>query len=316
MGERLRGIALVAVAWLVSAPGLTHACSCGGHDDRFLVGTGALLPANAVGVPWWGTVDSRRGDAEGTPAKSRFSVERTDGVAPRPLDFDVVTLDTEEVHGVGGRWDEVVWLIRPAEGLIPGATYRFRAKTLPWFVPGAMEPGPSDDERRELVVDVSVADEPLDFNSSTTWLRVGPQDLRELTVTTFAGSCSTTARSAVRDVKLELAPAADRFKQALLFSTLSAGEPWRPTSSLCGRLAPGESWTGPGRERIFARCSPGRGNAEPAFGTEPGAHEVEMIAWLPGTSIEFRARATIELTCPGAPADPAQTPDRQPQRMY
>ncbi len=300
MGERFRALWLAVVACSVLGAETSSACSCGGFDDRFLVETGVLLPANARGVPWWGTVDPRRGDPEGMPAKTRFSVERVDGQTTWPIDFDVIRLPTAEVHGIPDRFDETVWVIAPDHGFSPGARYRFRSTTLPWFIPGEMEPGPSDDYRRELVVEVSIARDPLDVVMSAPVLRADRARILRLDVTTLAGSCGTTVDAAASDLELELPPDTTRFAGSLLFSTIVDGRPWRPTKSLCERLAPGESWVGHARERVFLPCprDPGDRHAEPAFGTGPGAHTVEMIAWLPGTPIAFRATNTVELGCP------------------
>jgi hypothetical protein len=67
---------------------------------------------------------------------------------------------------------------------------------------------------------------------------------------------------------------------------------------------------------VFAPCPSKRENqaAEPAFGTTPGKHQIEIIAWLPGTSIEFPAKATIELTCPSDLVEPAEEERRAPRK--
>ena len=84
----------MAVAWLSGGHEVARACSCSLlGENRFLVQSGATLPRNAPGMPWWGRVDTRLGDEDDhTPAKSRFTVERLESGAGREIEFDVAAL--------------------------------------------------------------------------------------------------------------------------------------------------------------------------------------------------------------------------------
>ena len=129
----------------------------------------------------------------------------------------------------------------------------------------------------------------------------------ELSAMTRGGSCSAQFGATSVHVRMTLPSRLDYMGGAFLYYTrVDGGRSWHPSRSLCQPAAIGRSWVGLGEETLYSRCSiaarqqdrrwSGASPDEP--GLASGKHVVEMIAWLPGTKVEFRARAEIELECP------------------
>ena len=98
---------------------------------------------------------------------------------------------------------------------------------------------------------------------------------------------------------MQLPSELQRWADVLLFTTTVDSEGiWRPQRSLCARVAPGESWTGRGSERVYASCGPPRNTyCDPYFVLPEGPHKVTMTAWWPGLDATMSASAPVELSC-------------------
>lgn len=285
MERPTRVILSALLAAFVAVP--LAACSCIWADHGFLVSSGTELPANARGVPWWGWLKLEDDRAEGRiarPDPRSFRVERVQETGPAyAVPFSVELVRDPRL----GDWTLV--LLVPSVPLEPGMRLRFIYERPPHL--GA-------DGREEHVppnqVEVIVTDKEL--TSDRVDLELGRRTRGELRTTTRAGSCSTKIDAA--QVEVGLPESVSRWGEALLYVTRVDGEVWRPSSDLCAPVAPGRSWIAPGRERLFAMCGDDDAQpARPADNLEAGTHDVEMVAWLPGTNVEVTASRSVRLHC-------------------
>jgi hypothetical protein len=79
-----------------------------------------------------------------------------------------------------------------------------------------------------------------------------------------------------------------------VWTTEVDGKVWHPSDSLPDEVPPGLSWTGRGKDRVYAIC-----DADPESGLRPGRHQVTMRARVAGTNVTLAGNTLeVELTCP------------------
>jgi hypothetical protein len=192
------------------------------------------------------------------------------------------------------------YVIRLDAPLEPGASYRVEGTSFCWMGPTQpviLRAGP-------------VAALPTSLGN----LAASTPTLRKLTVATYAGSCIVDISAAAADISIALASDAKPWENALLYSTLVDGQPWRPTGSLAGFSTLGSSWVGRARDLVYSPChSMDGGQLLLTTDLPQGRHTVQMVATLPGSSWGARSDTVeVDLECePPADAQDAaqQTPD-------
>ncbi len=289
----------LTAALLVWAPP-AGACICQRYDQGFLIASGVVLPADAVGLPWWGTFPWK-GDEIVAPPREWFRIERRDESGRRSLPV-VIRWIEDELTSLGtdsGR--DVLILVGPKGGLEPGASYVFTYTT-----PGGDGHPGWPRWRFEESIEVTVSRERVAWpraGGAGSGLRILARRFDMLETETLRGSCSTSILAAQLVLELELPAALERWREVLSFSVLVNGSLWRPSSVLCLPTPPGRTLEGPSRIRLFADCSrPEEEITAPPFTRlEEGSHSVRMVAWLPGAEGRFEAFREIHLSCARVP---------------
>jgi len=140
-------------------------------------------------------------------------------------------------------------------------------------------------------------------------LKVGKEKRAELEVATGT-SCSATVKAAQRAIEVVLPDALKRLSSNLMFETIVDGAVWRPASSICRRLVPGDSWQGKGKELVYAVC-----NAKQVFVQDTGlssdrAHWVQMRVRAPGSKTVLETpKERFTLHCPPVGTSTPTRPD-------
>ncbi len=302
---RLRSLVLVAATLPLLAGGVPAAgCSCGRlPGGSFLVPARVELPANARGLPWFG-------DLSGSVPTGTFSAFRLDGKQKVPVEVQSEVLRRGPLPVTDG--DGWLVLVRPEGGFRPGATYQIEYRR----PPSARTEVIGEEPQR---VRVKVAREPLTRQRLEAGLKAEDRGHKALDVRALGGSCSTRVLAHQVGLELRLPARLTQWKKAMLFATLVDGSPWQPADSLCNPTPPGRSWASLGSDLAFAACGPDPGllaqeeldpeeraflmqtMGSPDNSLASGDHQVEMIAWLPGTDVVLRATAPIRLRCSAAP---------------
>ena len=110
--------------------------------------------------------------------------------------------------------------------------------------------------------------------------------------------CSTEVETAMLGISLYLPPVYERWQGALHYSVLIDDERlWRPSRSSCHRTPPGMSWVGKGNELVYTWCRGAGYEGYPDLYLDPGRHNIEIKAWLPGTDVVIAASTELELGC-------------------
>ncbi len=268
----------------------SRSCSCVESDYGFLLADSTEVPSNLGGVPWYGPPD-------GTPDTFlrqglEFSVERRDGAEWNRVAFNVRYLEVSPVGSLRSPYESSrgsLWLVEPEQGFTPGLEYRFRYRAS------------SLTQRENIVVHVAVSSltpfrGELRLGSSES--RVGP-----LGVSSPNGMCAAGISAARSDLEFQLPAAWAPFRQSLLFATRVDDQFWRPAAGMCKLVPPGLSWCGAAHDRVYTDCGATDGIiykaifSEASVKLDPGLHRVEMVAWLPGTNLEIREHAVVDLEC-------------------
>ncbi len=120
-----------------------------------------------------------------------------------------------------------------------------------------------------------------------------------LAVASDGGGCSRERQTVYADVMLELHPVAQPWADLLLYETRVDGALYTAAASAIHGPPPHVSWQGRGRDRIFALCEGAAAGPQEAVGVSAGAHEVQLIARLPGSDTRIASDTVrVELTCP------------------
>lgn len=278
--------ALIPVAGSVCA---TEFCSCIGGGGRFLVMNGATIPLDSRGIPWSGFISYNDNHEPVLPAATGFTIERV-----TPSGRTGVGVELELLTGplVGDeRFSRPLLLVKPRGGFSTHAQYVFtdHGGHSGRFLRGAP---------RQVVVNVSDR-RLLDGSDTASAELVATEQTRgELRVMATGGSCSIAIDAAQTRLELRLGGDLNQWRDVLLFSTSVDGELWRPRSSVCSQVAPGESWTGRGTDRVFADCTPDHPYGGPDFKLEQGRREVTVTAWWPGVA-SISGTTEVVLSCSG-----------------
>jgi len=284
---RLIVLCAVGVVIPVASSAPARACSCVPPDEGFIVES-TLVPRNTLGFPWWGEVDAnvRR---QRLPPRHLFRLELLESGGSRNVGFDLEFAPPEFGDRAFKAWGMGLVILKPRAPLHEGAKYRvsFRRRRL-------SRVGRRPRSAGELqVVEVSVGTESLLPDAGTASLAVGKQTVAPLVVRKGV-SCWTTIGAAQQPITFELPVSAQKWRDALLYSTTIDGTTaWRPSRNNCVDVPLGTSWVGRGKELLYVRCSGEQGTDAIARGD----HLVTMIAWLPGTGVFFKAERRLSLTC-------------------
>jgi len=285
-------------------PRVADACQPPSCVPGILYPDGAV-PANLPGLVWDPVLD-RFSDAKSGFDASDITFRRL----PEGTDLDA---GREEAGADSGSPVSFSFMEQPSGGYLirldaplePGAIYRVEGTTFCWMGPTQpviLRAGP-------------VAALPTSLGS----LAASAPTIRKLTVATYAGSCIVDISAAAADISIALATDAKPWGNALLYSTLVDGQPWRPAGSLAGFSTLGSSWVGRARDLVYSPCHSTDGGPLLLTTDLPqGRHTVQMVATLPGSSWEARSDTVeVDLECEAqpdaqdaAPQDAAQqTPD-------
>lgn len=279
-------------------------CSCIAPPGDFLIPIGAEIPADSRGLPFWGLGHVQWIDGERQLFETdAFTVERlVDGRRVR-LRAEVELLDGPMVADSEDHRNDWLMLVSPAGGFVPGGQYVFTYNP----VRSWRQPTP----RRTVVVVSELAFARLAAEEAPS-LEVAPATRQSVRVEAGA-MCSTEIDAVTVPITMNLPPALQRWQDILLYTvTIDGEEIWRPQSSVCSDVHPGESWQGRTRELLFTDCRVlDEENAweRPDDSLDPGFHRVVMSAWWPGVEARASAAAVVELSC-DAPAPPASAEER------
>jgi hypothetical protein len=291
-GRRLEVGWLVALC-LFAAARNAEACQCEPRDPGFLVTSVAWFPADALGVPFSFYADPRFDPKDRVrPGKrNRVRVYWMDGDALHKVDFRLVPIEEPADLRPERPFPFDRFLVVP-ERWKAGERYLFLADNVE---------NPAVEVRvvQDRAADVATA------QKGAAHLFVDAPDRGELTSLTLAGSCSSHFRAVSVHVRMSLPDEMDYRGSAFFYYTRVDGRAWHPARELCDMIPTGRSWAGTGEERIYERCGPPSdpqawgANASPEEpGVTAGDHAIEMIGWLPGTTVRFRASGYAHLDCP------------------
>ena len=268
----------LAVGLFFSSPHAL-ACSCAPNLEVGFIGHEvSRLPANAAGFAWY--VSKRMNRRLESIPSDRFKLEVFDGTAFYEITARVDRTDDFSTPTA----DFLMYLIHPAEGLTPGATYRVTDK-LAAIVSG-------DHVERRMIVTIDreglSADTPFAMD-------IGPTN-HKLIELAAAISCSKRIEVAEVWITSTLPPGAHAWRDQLVYRTIVDGNPWHPTSSLCRKVLPGRSWDDIGADRVFSAC---RMPADrPDIPVPPQRRTVAIEAYLPGTDIVLTTPTRdVDLDC-------------------
>lgn len=264
--SRLAPVLLIALA---GVPRPASACSppqC--WPGYFTPADGATVPANLPAIYW-------------QPVSTGSAPDPTMVVLTAASDPETPLPFTATVQPNGD------YLIVPDAPLVAGTDYTIVDQT-----PCATTPnfGPH-------VTFHAVAEAPLPASLGTLAIVDHQQEM--FAVATARGSCTSDVLA--DQARLELTPSDDAlpWKDALHYQTMVDGHPWGASGSLNASYPPGSSWAGVGVDRLYHVCSTDDDTI--GDGLAAGAHQAEMTATLPGSSVTLDAAAVpVDLECSGS----------------
>ena len=231
---------------------------------------GAVLPANAAGVPASGW---NRREPDWDRLATFFSVyDLADPTRPVPFKLRHSEPDS----------NNPIFLIRP-EGFAPDKFYRL------------VYLHPDDETHWADSVEVQVghaalpADLGLGLETRETWGSYSHGEIAQHEI----------------HWKVNLPPELERFRDTLFYFSYVDGKRWtsghpeRPFD--CIGPGFGRSDSGVGQDVFYTRCRKDVFWTPRRDGVTPGERRLEMVAWLPGTEIRYRVTRDVELRCPDQP---------------
>lgn len=282
-----RQVIVVALVGVLAAGAVTDAvaCSCAADDLGFLAGAQVEIPANARGLLWAGRLGTPDGLLALPPGGS-IRVELLAGGAWRVVPHRSHFIG----DGVGGPGFYETILVGPADGVLPGARYRFVAFARPghMLVP-AGEDAPVDSQ----IVVVTVSEGEFTGASLTRGAAAATSGVLTLAANV---QCAVAVPARWVDIPRVLPPEFAPWQDAFFYRTRVGDRLWRPTSNLCDRVPPGRSWRGHAADRLYHVPDPA---GAPARLVDPGlpesADSARIEAWLPGTGQRFIATIYFSL---------------------
>ncbi len=270
---------MAAAAW----SGPVRACSCTFENwggGRLYLGRDGLIPASAVGVPWWGPTSLVKSRdrvrlwrlGAGRPARARFTVVAQGGfefIVPRaplrPGDRYLVAVREEQAPNI-------------------------RAERRRWGYP---ELGPPVYAAAEVVV----GERALEY--AGVELRVtrrGRQNIFAANHWWFypeglvrPTSCGDELDAEVFDVEVVLPPVLEPYRGYLLYRTRVDGQDWALKRSSCDWIDAGRSWTDrAGTDVLLEPCGDDGGTI---------TRRVEVIVSAPGGKVLASAGKDVAITC-------------------
>lgn len=250
------------------------ACSCGGGDLGFLASGQIEVPLNACGLIWVGILRESTGLIH-LPPNASFIVERWYGAAWVDAPFQMTLFrDAGETRHTA--FDVVI--VGPVEN--PKPSYRYRYTYL--GRPGQTLLG----AKRQQVEVVISAD---NFVGSPAALRYESRvHVGKLSLATLSGDCARELSATWLDIEDILPPEWSKWRDSFYFATYIDMSTWRPQVHLCCWVAPGRSWMGPDKERLYRVLDSGPAATnllQPGLESEFGS--VTVSAWLPGTDQQY-----------------------------
>ena len=315
--ERGSKVAMLAIATSMTALVLdsrpASGCSCAGPRPHwgFLGPDTGRLPANAAGVLWYLPPPSPWGDERSAKELDHLignltvELRRATGYIDIPVRVNrydgPLTRDWPQ-------WERgTFFLVRPAEGLRPGKTYRFTDHSddkweNDWPARGQRQVVFFVD-RQELTPDTPLE---LDFTEPA---------IEDLRIKSMGGGCSETLRVSHAPLAAHLPAGADDWRDQLLYRTFVDGELWVGEESLCQTVIPGRTWMEEvGRDGVYRTCADDFASLGVPDGSRysywsagympSGPHKVRIQAFLPGTDIVLETKTvTLDFTCPSPPQE-------------
>ncbi|MFO7608112.1 MAG: hypothetical protein R6X35_02765 [Candidatus Krumholzibacteriia bacterium] len=173
-------------------------------------------------------------------------------------------------------------LVGPADGLVPGAQYRFVTCARPGRM---LVPAGADAPVDSQVVVVVVSED--EFTGASLTRGAGAVASGSLTLAANV-QCAVAVPARWVDVPGVLPPELVKWQDAFFYRTRVGDRLWRPTSNLCERVPPGRSWRGHGADRLYLVPDPPGAAARLADpGLPESADRARIEAWLPGTDRRF-----------------------------
>lgn len=267
-------VSLLALAAVTALARQARACSRGCRGGHLLPDSSKTVPASADGVLW----QPRSG--YGTPSEyavAQATLYRLEGGKRVPVAFRRRTLGRLGV------------LVIPEGGFVEDARYVLVEQ------PNKDCRGLPQAEQAYPFSVSSAASRPHQLGA----IAAGPAHRETIDVSSAGGSCSEPLQAAVVDVELELHASAKPWRDLLVYRTVVDDQPWEPRSDLASNAAPGTSWVGRGRDRLYAACAE-VGSTIGRKGLSEGSHAVRFEATLPGSDTVYKSDTVeVELSCGG-----------------
>jgi hypothetical protein len=287
--DLLKGITascLTVILLLISGP--SSACSCGSWGIEGFIGQPGVVPSNYKGLLWSG----------GSPDLDAFVVRdsseellkvNVEKFQPAPLPAEGG--DTQR-RGYPPRDYNDLWLVRPENGFQVGERYQFSYHNKDRRIA---------DDRESLEIEVTE----LELLNPPAAMPLKVSNPWHDSVSISAGvSCSEVSTAHGVEIRMELPKELEVFRDQFFYETIiDDSYVWRPTTSMCDVLTPGESQQGKGKDSVYRVCGPGWEERN----LDKGPHTVRMRALLPGTDFMIESRPfDLELNCFPESADPRE----------
>lgn len=248
----------------------SDACSTSCWPGAFVPGDNTTVPANLPVLIWMPTEDS------GSHRLENVSLTRLDTGAL--LGFNATRQDNGHYH------------IVPLQPLEAGVQYRLVDSSACFSGTGP---------RSTFTVTPAA---PLPTRLGT--LSPDFPEFAQQRLATAAGSCDVEAFVKRADVVLVYDAEAEPWRDVLHIATHVDGQRWWALSTILQRPAPGASWIGRGVDRVYTVCENLSDFGSPSIDLPSGAHEVQMRASLPGTTLALASDvAWVLLECAGLDCD-------------
>ena len=248
----------------------TSPCSCvSAFYPHPLLKSGAIVPADARGIPWTDIRNAKRWE---------ISVKRLDRRSP-PVPFKIETVEYPMGYALlrNGYADQKLSLVCPEWEA--GGTYRVTVLN--------------------ESIDVTVSSQRFQDEGSS--IDIWQDEHGQVKTVTLRGSCSVTFPAHRLGIEMTGATL-DRWGGALVYFTIVDDDSaWRPVRELCApKVWPGESWVGTAQELLYCGCwAEGQrydDSRDATYILSTGEHKVTMIGWLPGVT-HVTATTTVSLAC-------------------
>lgn len=295
-----------------------HSCTCPFFTYWGFIGPeSSRMPANAKGTIWvLPEVDVVRldsGEFEYVGKSAELIEELTSNLDVEILkdgEYEYVEVPASITEYRASEFlspETRLFLVAPADGFIPGATYRFTDRNHErWY----RWPYGLYHQTAFQQVTITVDDEEL--TAQDMLLDVSSTQNHDTLRVASGGMCSSEIEA--RTVRIFVETPVPEWRGGLLYRTWVDGKRWQGRDSLCHRVVPGRSMNDsePGTDTVYAGCDifterMRRGLVEDGIDPDHywswGAlrdsfHTLKVEAFLPGTDVVFESEPIrIDLRC-------------------